>query len=174
MKAPILWANWGTSQQVHGFLCHTLKYSASSSGGFRSSSSNRISSFVISAQYGSTDAQNLKWRIMNSRTWIEEQIGKRQEMWEVLRGAVVADLLGASFLGVRGMSCGSSVNSYSWTLGCRFLDLGLPGPGPGPWLPLPSNFCFFGLWREEAAGSGSFPSFRKRLSPFLSCQSVRI
>lgn len=40
--------------------CHTLKYSASSSGGFRSSSSNRISSFVISAQYGSTDAQNLK------------------------------------------------------------------------------------------------------------------
>lgn len=45
---------------------------------------------------------------------------------------VRANLLGASFLGVRGMSCGSSVNSYSWTLGCRFLDLGRPGPGPGP------------------------------------------
>lgn len=95
-------------------------------------------------------------------------------MWEMLWAAVIAHLLGASFLGVRGMSCGSSVNSYSWTLGCRFLDLGLPGPGPGPWLPLPSNFGFFGLWREGAAGSGSFPSFRKRLSPFLSCQSVRI
>lgn len=95
-------------------------------------------------------------------------------MWGILWAAVIAHLLGASFLGVRGMSCGSSVNSYSWTLGCRFLDLGLPGPGPGPWLPLPSNFGFFGLWREGAAGSGSFPSFRKRLSPFLSCQSVRI
>lgn len=47
---------------VTGFLGRTLKYSASSSGGFRSSSSNRISSFVISAQYGSTDAQNLKFK----------------------------------------------------------------------------------------------------------------
>lgn len=83
-------------------------------------------------------------------------------------------LLGASFLGTLGMSCGSSVNSYSWTLDCKFLDLGRPGPGPGWWLPLPSNFCFFGLWRDVAAGSGSFPIFRKRLSPFLSCQSVRI
>lgn len=50
--------------EMCGQIClHTLKYSASSSGGFRSSSSNRISSFVMSAQYGSTDAQNLKWLV---------------------------------------------------------------------------------------------------------------
>jgi len=66
------------------------------------------------------------------------------------------------------------LKSYSWALACRFFSLGLPGPGPGAWLPFPSNFCFLGLWRDEADGSGSLPIFRKRLSPFLSCQSVRI
>lgn len=84
-------------------------------------------------------------------------------------------LLGASFLGVRGISCGSTSNSKSWTLVCMFFDFGLPGPGPGPWLPFPSSFCFLGLeWREEAERSASFPNFRNLLSPFLSCQSVSI
>uniref|UniRef100_A0A8V0ZKS2 Actin-related protein 2/3 complex subunit 4 n=1 Tax=Gallus gallus TaxID=9031 RepID=A0A8V0ZKS2_CHICK len=70
---------------------------------------------------------------------------------------------------------GSSWNSYSWILGCRFLDLGLPGPGPVPWPPLPSSFCFLGLpCLTEVPTSWSLLSFRKRRSPFLSCQSVRI
>lgn len=88
---------------------------------------------------------------------------------------IILYLLGASFLGVRGISCGSTSNSKSWTLVCMFFDFGLPGPGPGPWLPFPSSFCFLGLeWRDEAERAVSFPNFRNLLSPFLSCQSVSI
>lgn len=81
---------------------------------------------------------------------------------------------GASFLGLRGISWGSSLNSYSCTLGCKFLDFGRPGPGPGPWLPLPSSFCFLGFECLEVTERSASFSFRNLLSPFLSCQSVRI